>query len=332
MSNERFEATRWHPFADAATLAEAAATRIHDAARDSIAARGWFHLVLAGGDTPRDTYRRLASLATDWLHWHIWFGDERCVPTGAVERNSRMVRDEWLDKVTIPAGQIYIIPAENGPVTGARMYADQLRPVGMFDLTLLGLGEDGHTASLFPGNDWGTADNAPDVLAVQNAPKPPPQRISLSAARLARSRAVLFLVDGPSKHDAITRWREGANIPARAISPANGVDVLLANCDAAEELSTKEMETMNIEHDHAAHVFSVDVDGQRATLDYELSGTVMTITHTRVPDALGGRGIGGQLVRAALDAARKQGWQVIATCSFADAWINKHPEYADLRA
>ena len=92
---------------------------------------------------------------------------------------------------------------------------------------LLGLGEDGHTASLFPDHQWGETPGSPDTLAVFDAPKPPPRRVSLSAARLARARQVLFLVSGESKHRAVADWRAGKIIPARAIMPEAGVDVLL---------------------------------------------------------------------------------------------------------
>lgn len=223
--------TRWHAFDDAGALAQAAAVRIGAAAHESIAARGQFHVVLAGGNTPREVYRQLVTLATDWSRWHVWFGDERCLPVGAAERNGQMARDSLLDRVAIPINQIHSIPAERGPATGARVYADQLRGIGLFDLVLLGLGEDGHTASLFPGHDWGTQADAADTIAVNDAPKPPPQRVSLSAARLSRARAVLFLVQGASKRDALMRWRAGEDIPARAIMPAAGVDVLLADCN-----------------------------------------------------------------------------------------------------
>lgn len=89
---------------------------------------------------------------------------------------------------------------------------------------------------------------------------------------------------------------------------------------------------MNIDHDRDAHTFRAAIDGNHATLDYALADRIMTITHTRVPDELSGRGIGGQLVRAALDAAREQDWKVIPACSFADAWMRKHPDYEVLRA
>jgi 6-phosphogluconolactonase len=129
--------------------------------------------------------------------------------------------------VPIPSSQLHVIAGELGANEAARQYAAVLRTVGDFDLVLLGLGEDGHTASLFPGHEWGTAPGAPDTLAVFDAPKPPPQRVSLSAARLSRARQVIFLVSGESKHKAMEAWRAGEDIPARAIRPAAGVDVLV---------------------------------------------------------------------------------------------------------
>lgn len=88
---------------------------------------------------------------------------------------------------------------------------------------------------------------------------------------------------------------------------------------------------MDIQHDETARTFRLRIDEQLASLRYELDRGIMTITHTNVPDALGGRGIGGELVRTALDIARRNGWKVIPACSFADAWMRRHPETADLR-
>lgn len=220
---------RWHALPDAAALDSEAETRILTAAQTAIARRDRFDIVLAGGSTPRGAYRLLRTADTDWSRWHVWFGDERCVPSGTTERNSRMAGDAWLDHVPIPPNQVHAIPAERGPDVAARAYAERLRGVGPFDLVVLGLGADGHTASLFPGHDWGIAVDAPDVLAVFDAPKPPPQRVSLSATRLGRARAVLFLVDGEAKRDALARWRAGEHIPAAAIRPHAGVDVLIVD-------------------------------------------------------------------------------------------------------
>lgn len=220
---------RWIGVAGANVLRQVACRRILDAAATAIERRGRFLIVLAGGNTPRDVYRMLRGADTDWSRWQVYFGDERCLPADDAERNSAMVADAWLNHVPIPRDQVHAIPAELGASAAALAYAETLRGVGDFDLVLLGLGEDGHTASLFPGRDWGIAADAPDAdaLAVFDAPKPPPQRVSLSATRLSRTRGVLFLVAGEAKRSAVAQWRAGGDIPARAIHPKAGVDVLV---------------------------------------------------------------------------------------------------------
>lgn len=221
------QTVRWHEFPDDTSLLANALARVMAAARDAIARHGAFDIVLAGGNTPRKLYRALRHADTDWTRWHVWFGDERCAPTDDPERNSRMARDEWLDHVAMPAANVHPIPAEAGARDAAVLYARELRGVDAFDLVLLGLGEDGHTASLFPGHNWGAHTDSPDVMAVFNAPKPPPERVSLSAQRLSRARHVLFLVEGPGKRDAVAAWKRGDAIPAASIAPESGVDVLL---------------------------------------------------------------------------------------------------------
>lgn len=221
------QTVRWHCVDNADQLQHEACKRVLAAAAAAIKTRGIFNLVLAGGGTPKPTYHALRAAHADWSAWHIYFGDERCAPQGDPERNSAMARHEWLDHVPLPAANIHVIPAELGAEQGAQAYADALRDVGMFDVVLLGLGEDGHTASLFPGQNWGEDADAPDVLAVHDAPKPPPDRISLSAARLADAGQVIYLVDGESKHEAVQRWRAGELLPAASVCPANGVDVLV---------------------------------------------------------------------------------------------------------
>lgn len=217
----------WHIYPDSALLQERAAQAIVRASAQAIAERGVFHIVLAGGNTPRAVYERLRAIQTDWTAWHVWFGDERCLPPEDPERNSEMAASAWLRHVPVPAGQIHAIPAEKGAEQGAKEYAQSLSEVDMFDLVLLGLGEDGHTASLFPGRDWGCQPGAPAALAVHDAPKPPPDRVSMSAWRLSRARQVMYLVTGASKKQAVADWRAGRDIPARAINPASGADVLL---------------------------------------------------------------------------------------------------------
>jgi 6-phosphogluconolactonase len=218
---------RWRALSDRPALDRAVAVTILAAADRAIRARGQFHLVLAGGDTPRGAYQRLRGASAEWSVWNIYFGDERCLPVDDPARNSRMAEEAWLNHVFIPTVQLHAIPAELGAVRAAQLYGETIHAVGEFDLVLLGLGEDGHTASLFPGHEWGTAPDSQAVLAVFDAPKPPPQRVTLSAARLSCARQVLFLVSGEAKHKAVFDWRAGKNIPARAITPSAGVDVLV---------------------------------------------------------------------------------------------------------
>lgn len=218
---------RWHAFEKTAELEHAAVAEILRAAQHAIDARGAFHVVLAGGTTPRRVYEALRDAKTAWHEWHIYFGDERCLAIGHAERNSRMAALAWLDHVAIPATQIHPIPAEESAAVAAKKYAGVVNAVELFDLVLLGLGEDGHTASLFPGHDAGDAFDAPATLAVLDAPKPPPQRVSLSARRLSETRQVIFMVTGNGKTQAVNDWRAGVPIPAAAITPANGVDIYI---------------------------------------------------------------------------------------------------------
>ena len=218
---------RWHAFSDTRALQHAACKATLACATQAIEERGQFHLVLAGGSTPLELYRELRAAQADWSRWQIYFSDERCLPSVDSARNSNMAAKAFLNSVSIPRSQINTIPAELGALEAAKAYAATLKSVGYFDLVLLGLGEDGHTASLFPGHDWGTAPGSADTMAVFDAPKPPPQRVSLSAARMSRAGQVLFLVTGEAKRRAVAKWRGGANIPARAIRPPAGVDVLV---------------------------------------------------------------------------------------------------------
>src|SRR3989454_7639846 len=146
----------------AAALAEAAAGRFVAAAGDAIASRGQFIVALSGGSTPRDTYLRLGTGAlvskVMWSRVQVLWGDERCVPPHDVESNYRMARETLLDRVPVPAANVHRIHGEDDPATAAGVYEATLRTVlrtpagARIDLVLLGLGEDGHTASLFPGS------------------------------------------------------------------------------------------------------------------------------------------------------------------------------------
>jgi len=212
---------QWRTFPDVDTLVTQLADAGCTEANQAIAARGAFHLVLAGGSTPQALYRALAGRTAGNANWHIWYGDERCLPLDHPERNSRMIEAVWLKASRIPPKNRQPIPAELGSALAASRYGAQLGQVAEFDLVLLGMGEDGHTASLFPGHDWGLQFDSPGVLAVHAAPKPPPERVSLSAARLNRSQSVWIIVTGAAKTAAIAEWKAGRKLPVAAIHGKN---------------------------------------------------------------------------------------------------------------
>jgi 6-phosphogluconolactonase len=214
--------TRWHSFASQDEINQAILKRILQAADEAIAKYGSFLIVLAGGSTPKSVYQLLAKEQADWANWHVFHNDDRCLPVDHVERNSKMAREAWLNHVAIPQAQIHDIPAELGNVEGAKAYAKTLAGVRRFDLVILGLGEDGHTASLFPNQ---AVDNSADAVPVFNSPKPPADRVTISQNRLNNTHEVLFLVTGAGKQDAVNNWLNGVGIPATLIAPACGVDV-----------------------------------------------------------------------------------------------------------
>jgi 6-phosphogluconolactonase len=203
--------------ADAA--AEAAADRLIVAIDQSRRGRGAAHLALAGGNTPRRTYELLAARIDDWSGVEVWFGDERAVGPDDPESNYRMASETLLAGGTGP--EVHRIEGERGPEEAAAAYADLMlerlpreNDLLVVDLALQGLGPDGHTASLFPGNPAVEADGV--CVAVHGAPKPPPDRITLTVPVLRAARSVVFLATGDEKADAVRGLLAGASpdVPA----------------------------------------------------------------------------------------------------------------------
>ena len=210
--------------ADAQQVAARAADVILSAAELAIRGHGRFHLVLAGGRTPLAAYARLVGAAADWSRWQIFFGDERCLPAADPGRNSLAAARALLDRVPIPAQQVHPIAAEHGAVVAAAAYQATLEPQLPFDLVLLGMGEDGHTASLFPGH---AVPEVPLVIPVSHAPKPPSERVSLTPKALAATHAMLILVTGAGKAAALAAWRTGAALPVARVAALGAARVLL---------------------------------------------------------------------------------------------------------
>jgi 6-phosphogluconolactonase len=215
---------RIHQFATSDDLVDALSSRLAALATQCLDRHGYFSIVLAGGTTPRQLYERLRYIVTDWQRWHIYFGDERCLPDGHPERNDSMAATAWLDHVAIPPTQIYRVPVCDTVHMAAAAYAAILQQAPGFDLALLGLGEDGHTASLFPG-DPEACNSSELAIAVTDAPKPPPERVSMSAKCLGMAAAVWFLVTGSAKQPALEAWLTGASLPPQTINPHSGIDI-----------------------------------------------------------------------------------------------------------
>jgi 6-phosphogluconolactonase len=173
-------------------------------------------LVLAGGSVNIRTYQLLArEPGVAWGRVTALFGDERCVPPDDPESNYRQVREALLDRAA-PAS-VHRMPGELGPEEGARAYEEVLGCVGPLDLLLLGMGPDGHTASLFPGNPALEARGL--AVGVHDSPKPPPERISLTLPAIRTARRVLILAAGEDKAEAVVRASRG-EVPAGMIPNA----------------------------------------------------------------------------------------------------------------
>lgn len=194
---------------DAGAVARAAAAIVAGELRDG----GTF--VLAGGSTPRACYELLRRETLPWGRVTVLFGDERCVPPDDRESNYHMAQEALLARVS-PLS-VHRMPGELGAEAAASLYASVVEPLRPLDLVLLGVGEDGHTASLFPGNP--AVDARGSVVPVHGSPKPPPNRLSLTLEVLREARRVVVLATGEGKREAIALARRG-DVPSGMIPNA----------------------------------------------------------------------------------------------------------------
>ncbi len=216
--------TRLTTCADADAVAIRAAEEIARQLNQALELRGAAHLALSGGTTPGHTYRLLAGSPVPWASVDVWFADERCVGPEDEESNYRLANETLLEAARTPSERVHRMQGELGPARGASAYAAELREhvpiedeqVPVLDVIVLGIGPDGHVASLFPGA--GTLD-APDTavcLGVEDSPKPPPERITLSLAVLRAARCCVLLATGAGKADAVDAMlgEESRHVPA----------------------------------------------------------------------------------------------------------------------
>jgi 6-phosphogluconolactonase len=234
---------------DLSELSRQSAERFSQLVNQSVQGSGRFTVSLSGGSTPKHLYSLLGSPnykeRIPWNNVHLFWGDERCVPPDHPESNFGIVRESLLSKIEIPAENIHRMAGEREPQAAAAEYEKHLQEffglesgaLPRFDLILLGIGEDGHTASLFPGSD---ALNETERLVISPfVEKLNSYRLTLTLPVLNSGAEVWFLVTGASKADAVKKVLRGsADLPAAKVQPVNGRLVWFITQDAAPGVST----------------------------------------------------------------------------------------------
>ena len=239
---------------DAELMAKAVAARLVTRLVDAAAARGTASLVLTGGGIGTAVLAELAAApardAVDWRHLDVWWGDERFVPSGDKERNETGARAALLDHVDVDPARVHPMPPSDGPDgddpdAAAARYATWLTeaatpedhgPVPSFDVLLLGIGPEGHIASLFPGMP--ALYDERSVVAVRNSPKPPPTRLSLTLPSINAAKEVWILASGKEKAGAVALALSGAGPVQVPAAGAHGRQrtLFLLDSDAAGQL------------------------------------------------------------------------------------------------
>lgn len=245
--------SRIEKFANPDELAKAAASRFAAIIRAAVAERGRAAVALAGGSTPKAAYREIAAGSSvgplAWDRVHIFWGDERCVPPDHLDSNYRMARETLLERVPLPAANVHRMRGEAGPQLAADSYEKELRGFfsewgATFDLVLLGLGDDGHTASLFPStaavklaaqgrlDHWAAASYVERFAA---------WRITLTPVLINNAAEIIFLVAGGGKAEILERVLHGPynpeELPAQLIQPQSGRLIWMVDEAAARLLS-----------------------------------------------------------------------------------------------
>ncbi|MCW5873590.1 MAG: 6-phosphogluconolactonase [Anaerolineales bacterium] len=237
-----------HIYANASELATAAAALVAECAQEAIAARGRFDLALSGGSTPLSAYAQLAAPpwhdALNWHKVHIFWSDERCVPPDDPQSNYGAAKSALLDHINIPAANIHRMRGEEPPNEAAQDYRQRLAThfhtpgFPVFDFILLGLGMDGHTASLFPGS---AALRAGEVPVTENyVSSLESWRLTFTLPLINAARQVAFLVSGADKATIVSEILSsgGRPLPAKAVNPHSGGLTWLLDADAAALLET----------------------------------------------------------------------------------------------
>ena len=235
--------------ADASVLAPAVAARLIIKIIDAQAAHGRATVVLTGGRVAAAVLRSVgdqpAAAAIDWSRVDLWWGDERFLPSGDADRNDTQAREALLDALPLDPARVHPMPASDGPDgddpdAAARRYAEELASAAgpgdgqlpRFDVLMLGVGEDGHVASLFPGHPAGDASGS--VAPVRDSPKPPPVRITLTMAAITSADEVWLVASGPDKTASVGKALSGAPLPAARATGTARTRWLLDSAAAAD--------------------------------------------------------------------------------------------------
>lgn len=205
--------TRLTTLSDPEAVAVRAAADIERQLRCAVDRRGRAHLALSGGSTPRRSYQLLGGLIADLSGVEVWFADERCVAPDDDQSNYKLAAETLLGELALPDGQVHRMHGELGPEQGAAQYESELRAVlpcegdhgaPVLDVIVLGIGPDGHVASLFPEATTLGAGPHAACLPVFDSPKPPPERITLSLPVLRAARSCVLIATGAAKSDAMS--------------------------------------------------------------------------------------------------------------------------------
>jgi len=234
---------------DPEALAREAAQRFIYLAREAVDSRGRFSIALSGGSTPAALYKLLAEepyrAKIPWTQVHLFWGDERCVPPDHPDSNYQLANETLITHVPIPPANVYRVRGELEPELAARAYEKTLQdffcgPRTRFDLVLLGLGSDGHTASLFPGSDALYERERLAVAVEARYQDRPVHRVTLTLPVINSARQVLFLVIGSAKAGIVQAVLEGpeGHLPAQQVRPTAGHLVWMIDSEAASQLRT----------------------------------------------------------------------------------------------
>lgn len=207
----------WFVYKEFSQASQAAADFIGKRITACLQQKALCHVVLPGGNTPVKCLQYLADMALSWDKIRWYMGDERNYPKGHPDRNDVMLQKYFWSRLTAP--HAHTIPIENGIEAAAEAYSKVIDSIGTIDIAFLGMGEDGHTASLFPENK--ALSDLHSVVPVYNSPKPPGERVSLSLASLKKAKYRLVLTTGSEKASAITQIKAGKHLPINCIGDIN---------------------------------------------------------------------------------------------------------------